>query len=147
MRHFSYIALLRQRTIVAGLTLGLIAVMIGVGIDIYISNNRSTIPSTTRSLTDPLNPQLDVTTVETIESYETVTVDGARLFVRGYIDQQKIDSQQKEQEIQQSLQKLGLPQVAENIATDSGQTSTGSEETVSPFIPGSSSDSISGTDQ
>lgn len=136
MKRFSYAAILRQRTIVAGLTLGLIAVMIGVGIDIYISNNTTTISGSTRALTEPLNPQLDVETVETLESYETVTVVGARAFVRQFLDQQQLQQQQEEQAVQESLQELGLPEVASNPGVLNQPPEEGSEEVISPFTPG-----------
>ena len=132
MKHLSYTAILRQRLVVAGLTLGLITVMIGVGIDIYLKNTQSTIPGSTRALTQPLNPQLDVATVERLESYETVTTNGARVFVRQLLDQQ---AQQEEQAVQEALQELGLQELAENPGGQNEPAPEGSEETISPFIP------------
>ncbi len=132
MKHFSYATILRQRLVVAGLTLGLIAVMIGVGIDIYISNNRTTIPSSTRALTEPLDPQLDVDTVLRLESYETVTVESARAFVRQHLQQLQRDLEQEEAEVQEALQELGLPGLAEGA--ESSQDTQDAEDTTSPFL-------------
>lgn len=78
MKRYSYQALLRQRIVVAGLTLGLLTVMIGVGIELYISTQRTTLPETTRSLIVPLDPLLDLKTVDTLEQKRLVPLDEAK---------------------------------------------------------------------
>ncbi len=116
MRRISYGSLLRQRMVVAALTLGLITAMIGVGIDIYLANTRTTIPNTTRALTEPLDPQLNIETVVTLESYETVTVESAKIYVRDFITAQQAAQQQEEADVQEALQDLGLINEATNSA-------------------------------
>ncbi|MCD8484073.1 hypothetical protein LRY65_03380 [Candidatus Woesebacteria bacterium] len=134
MKRLSYAGILRQRLVVAGLTLGLIAVMIGVGIDIYLSNTRTTIPSTTRALTEPLNPQLDVETVLTLESYETVTTEGARTYVREILLRQQQEAAAEEAAVQESLGELGLVEATESAETTTpSSTPEESAENVSPF--------------
>lgn len=88
----SYGGLQRNRLIVAGLTLGLVTVMFGVLLDIALSGQRTTIAAPTQRLIAPLNPQLDLTVLERIESYELVTFEQAREGVR----QARQNSQQSE---------------------------------------------------
>lgn len=82
MKRFSYGSLLRQRLVVAALTLGLVAVAIGVMVDIIAVSQRTTIPPEVQRLIVPLNPQLDITTVERLEATQQVTLPQAREFVR-----------------------------------------------------------------
>lgn len=77
-RKVTYRSLLRQRAAVAGLTLGFVAVVIGVSLDLFFTGRRSTIPATTQRLIVPLNPQLNIGVIEAVESYELVTVEDAR---------------------------------------------------------------------
>lgn len=77
-RKTTYQGLLHQRTLVAGLTLGLVAVMIGVSVDLIFTGQRSTIPATTQRLIVPLDPQLDISVIEAVEGYQEVTVEEAR---------------------------------------------------------------------
>lgn len=82
MKHFHYAALLRDRTLVAALTLGLVVVMVGMGIELIVNSERSTIAAPTQKLIAPLDPQLDVKTVERLESYKSVGLDEAKRFLR-----------------------------------------------------------------
>lgn len=78
MRHYSYRTLYQQRVVVAGLTLGLLAVIVGVSFELYLSTQRTTIPSTVSRLTTPLDPLIDVSVVEKLETYRLVTQPEAR---------------------------------------------------------------------
>lgn len=78
----SYRALLRGRLLVAGLTLGLVVVMVGVIMDLLLTSRRTTIAKPTQKLIAPLNPQLDLSVIETLENYELVTFEDAREGVR-----------------------------------------------------------------
>lgn len=86
MKRYSYSNLLHQRIILAGLTLGLVAVVTGVMIDILATSQRTTIPSSTRKLIEPLNPQLNLTVVEQLEEYELVTLQQAKTGTRQFLD-------------------------------------------------------------
>lgn len=85
-RRFSYSSLLKQRIILAGLTLGLVAVAIGVMIDIFATSKKTTIPPKVRQLIQPLNPQLNLTVIEKLEKYELVTLSQARQGARQFLD-------------------------------------------------------------
>jgi hypothetical protein len=74
----NYSHLLRQRVVLLGLTLGLITIFLGVMIELAVSSQKTKIPPAVQRLILPLNPQLDVKTVEKIESYPPVTLDVAR---------------------------------------------------------------------
>jgi hypothetical protein len=77
-RHYSYGALLRQRIVVAGLTLGLVTIMIGLFIELTVTSKKSTIDSSVQRLIEPLNPLLDLKTVQTLERYPIVTKEAIR---------------------------------------------------------------------
>lgn len=94
MKRFSYSSLLRQRLVIAGLTLGLVAVAIGVIVDIVAVSQRTTIPPEVQRLILPLNPQLDVSTVERLEATQQVTLPQARDFVRQAQQQGPTDTPQ-----------------------------------------------------
>jgi len=137
MQRLSYSGLLRQRVVVAGLTLGLLTVMIGVMVDIYLANTQTKIPSSTRALTAPLDPQLDIETVQRIESYEAVSVAGARAYVRQIVQARQTAQQAEDAAVQESLQSLGLEELASASAeqTNTGPTNV-SEQVISPFTTG-----------
>lgn len=78
----TYSGLLRRRILVATLTLGLVAVVLGVLIDLIVTGQRSTIAAPTQKLIAPLNPQLDLEVLEQLEAYELVTFEQAREGVR-----------------------------------------------------------------
>lgn len=82
LKRFSYGTLLRQRLVIAALTLGLVAVFIGVIVDLIAVSQRTTIPPEVQRLIVPLNPQLDVSTVERLEATQLVTLPQAKEFVR-----------------------------------------------------------------
>lgn len=77
-RHYNYGALLRQRIVVAGLTLGLVTIMIGIFIELTVTSNKSTIDNSVQKLIEPLNPLLDLKTVDTLESYPLITREAIR---------------------------------------------------------------------
>jgi hypothetical protein len=87
MKRYSYQALLRQRVVVAGLTLGLLTVMVGVGIELYVSTQRTTLPATTKGLIEPLDPLLDLKTVDALEQKKFVPLDEAKNRVQTEISQ------------------------------------------------------------
>lgn len=86
MKRYSYQLLLRQRLVVAALTLGLLAIMIGVGIELYLSTQRTTLPPTTQKLLTPLDPLLDLKTIDALEQKRTVTIDQAKSRVQTEIN-------------------------------------------------------------
>lgn len=77
-RHYNYGALLRQRIVVAGLTLGLVTIMVGIFIELTVTSKKSTIDSSVQRLIQPLNPLLDLQTVETLEGYPLITREAIR---------------------------------------------------------------------
>lgn len=77
-KHYSYGSLLRQRVVVAGLTLGLVTIMTGLFIELTVTSKKSTIDSSVQKLIEPLNPLLDLKTVDTLESYPLVTKEAIR---------------------------------------------------------------------
>lgn len=78
----SYLQLQQSRLLIAGLTLGLLAVIFGVLLDLILTGQRTTIPLPTQKLIAPLNPQLDLVPLETVEGYEFVSFEQAREGVR-----------------------------------------------------------------
>lgn len=81
-KHYSYAALLRQREVLAALTLGLVTVMAGVGIELTLTSQRTTIDPAVQRLIEPLDPLLDLKTVERLEGYQNLTLETARAAVR-----------------------------------------------------------------
>lgn len=81
-RHYSYTSILRQRTVVAALTLGLVTVMTGLFIELTLTAQRTTISASVKRLMEPLDPLLDMKTVERLESYQAVSLDTAKSFVQ-----------------------------------------------------------------
>lgn len=80
--HFSYRSLLRQRAVLAGLTLGFVVLIFWVFLELAIASQKTTVPGSVRRLVEPLNPELDLTVVEKLEQYENVTVEQARQGIR-----------------------------------------------------------------
>ncbi len=78
----SYSGLLRNRLILVGLTLGLVTVIFGVLLDIFLSSQRTTIARPTQQLIAPLDPRLNLEVIERLEQYELVTFEQAREGVR-----------------------------------------------------------------
>ncbi len=78
MKRYNYQALLRQRSVVAALTIGLLAAMLGTGIELYVSTKETTVTPVIKTLTEPLDPLLDLNTIEQLEQKRLVTVDEAR---------------------------------------------------------------------
>lgn len=76
--HYSYGSLLRQRVVVAGLTLGLVTIMTGLFIELTLTSKKTTIDSSVQRLIEPLNPLLDLKTVEKLEAYPLVTKEAIR---------------------------------------------------------------------
>lgn len=87
MRRTNYRSLLRQREVVAGLTLALLAVMVGVGIELYVSTQRTTLPETTQRLIEPLDPLIDLKTIEALEDKQAVSLEQAKSRVETVINQ------------------------------------------------------------
>ncbi len=85
MRRLTYGGILRQRVVVAALTLGLLTVAVGIGIELYLSTQRTTLPAGIKQLIEPLNPLIDLKTIETLEKKQYVTVDEARQHLREII--------------------------------------------------------------
>lgn len=77
-KHYSYGVLIRNRMVLAGLTLGLVTIMLGVFIELTLTSQRSTISPTVQKLIEPLNPLLDIETVERLEEYPLVTREAIR---------------------------------------------------------------------
>lgn len=78
MRRLTYKGILRQREVVAGLTLALLVVMLGVGIELYVSTRQTTLPATTRRLIEPLDPLIDLETIEALEDKRAVPLQEAK---------------------------------------------------------------------
>jgi hypothetical protein len=76
--HYSYGYLLRQRVVVAGLTLGLVTIMTGLFIELTLTSKKTTIDNSVQRLIEPLNPLLDLKTVEKLEAYPLVTKEAIR---------------------------------------------------------------------
>lgn len=86
MRRVSYKGILRQREVVAGLTLALLVVMLGVGIELYVSTQRTTLPATTRQLIEPLDPLIDLDTIEALEGKRAVSLQEAKTRVESAVN-------------------------------------------------------------
>lgn len=73
----SYQSILRQRAMVAALTLGLIAVLIWTIGEIVLTERKSpSIPAA--RLIEPLNPELDLSLVQQLEALPLVTAETAK---------------------------------------------------------------------
>ena len=86
MKRASYKGLLRQREVVAGLTLALLVVMVGVGLELYTSTQRTTLPATVRSLIEPLDPLIDLKTIEALELKRAVSLQEAKTRVESSVN-------------------------------------------------------------
>ena len=76
--HYSYNSLYLRRVMVAGLTLGLVTIMVGLFIELTLTSKKSTIDNSVQKLIEPLNPLLDLKTVEKLENYPLVTKEAIR---------------------------------------------------------------------
>ncbi len=82
MKRYSYGSILRQRLVMAGLTLGLVTIMLGLFIELAVTSKKSTIDNSVRQLIEPLNPLLDLETVTRLEGYRAITPEVIRAAVR-----------------------------------------------------------------
>lgn len=87
MKRLSYQGILRQRIVVAALTLGLLTVIIGVSIELYASTQRTTLPSAIQRLIVPLDPLIDLDTIEALEEKQFVSLEEARQRVQNQVNQ------------------------------------------------------------
>jgi hypothetical protein len=77
-RQFSYVNLVQQKALLVALTLGLVAVLFWMGIDIIATSRRTKIPAAVQRLAAPLNPLLNLAIVQTLESYPLLTPEQVR---------------------------------------------------------------------
>ncbi len=109
-RHYSYASILRQRTVVAGLTLGLVTIMTGLSIELSVTANKSTISAAVQRLMEPLDPLLDLKTIERLESYQPVSLTTAKGFVQEL--RNRPDIEVENQVTPQAPIQIGAPVVA-----------------------------------
>lgn len=77
--YVSYQSLQMQRLLLAGLILGLIAVMLGILFEVYYRGARATqISPAIRRLAEPLNPVLNTDVLSQVDEYEQLSLDQIR---------------------------------------------------------------------
>lgn len=69
-KSLSYQGLLQQRVVLVGLVLALVVVMLGIGVQLFSSQQRSQVDPELQKMARPLNPTLDIEILEKVDRYQ-----------------------------------------------------------------------------